>query len=285
MLRAFFKFHWGFWARPHIFTARQPTMTVPPPSMFVGALARGLAEVERARGRWVPEYAREGGRYYVPLAYELARCVERVYFRIWRGGVSAAVDKTRMFQGPYIRRENLGDPRQWFGVRDVGKAYAPGAEAEFALLADLKCLEESLGEALRRIDEAGLAAAAYAVTRLGPAEGLVAVTRAEVLRWGECREASRGVYGQPCPYFPWGGGELPDPWRVAEFIDWRREEAWDSRRVQLGEGAGGGEGLVAYAVPESAWSTLRVEFPSCSTLRSNVKIIECGGVAYVDSGF
>ena len=267
LLRMFFKFHWGFWARPYIFTARQPTMTVPPPTMLVGALARGLAEVKRARGRWVPEYAREGGRYYVPLAYELARCVERVYFRLWSGGVSAAADKTRVFQGPYIRSENLRDPSQWFGVRDVGKAYAPGAEAEFAALIREGC---PIG-----LDE--LEAAAHAVTRLGPAEGLIAVSRAEYLPWGGCGEAGGDVYRQPCPYFPWGGGELPDPWRVAKFLDWRREEAWDSRRVGLGD-----QGLVTYAVPESAWSVLRVEFPPCSTLRGSVKIVECGGVAYVD---
>jgi len=129
-----FSFHWGFWARPLILSARQPTMTVPPPTAFVGALARGLAELLRARGVWVPEYRRAEGRYHVPLALGLGRCVERVYFRLIRGGVSAAVDKTRVFQGPYIRLENLGNPAQRFAVRDLGKAYAPGAEAEFAAL-------------------------------------------------------------------------------------------------------------------------------------------------------
>jgi len=280
LLSVRFSFHWGFWARPLILSARQPTMTVPPPTAFVGALARGLAELLRARGVWVPEYRRAEGRYHVPLALGLGRCVERVYFRLIRGGVSAAVDKTRVFQGPYIRLENLRDPSQRFAVRDLGKAYAPGAEAEFAALVREGC-EIREGDARIALDASGLVAAAHAVTRLGPAEGVVAVADAAAVRWEDCGEVRDvKILDMPCPYFPWGGGELPPPWRVEKFIDWRDPRAWSDERVAIDEG-----GMVAYAVPESAWSTLRVEFPPCVTLLGGVetiKIVRCGSFVYVD---
>jgi CRISPR-associated Cas5-like protein len=280
LLSVRFSFHWGFWARPLILSARQPTMTVPPPTAFVGALARGLAELLRARGVWVPEYRRAEGRYHVPLALGLGRCVERVYFRLIRGGVSAAVDKTRVFQGPYIRLDNLRDPSQRFAVRDLGKAYAPGAEAEFAALVREGC-EIREGDARIALDASGLVAAAHAVTRLGPAEGVVAVADAAAVRWEDCGEVRDvKILDMPCPYFPWGGGELPPPWRVEKFIDWRDPRAWSDERVAIDEG-----GMVAYAVPESAWSTLRVEFPPCVTLLGGVetiKIVRCGSFVYVD---
>jgi len=280
LLSVRFSFHWGFWARPLILSARQPTMTVPPPTAFVGALARGLAELLRARGVWVPEYRRAEGRYHVPLALGLGRCVERVYFRLIRGGVSAAVDKTRVFQGPYIRLDNLRDPSQRFAVRDLGKAYAPGAEAEFAALVREGC-EVGEGDARIALDASGLVAAAHAVTRLGPAEGVVAVADAAAVRWEDCGEVRDvKILDMPCPYFPWGGGELPPPWRVEKFIDWRDPRAWSDERVAIDEG-----GMVAYAVPESAWSTLRVEFPPCITLLGGVetiKIVRCGSFVYVD---
>jgi CRISPR-associated Cas5-like protein len=273
-------FHWGFWARPLFMSARQPTMTVPPPTVFVGALARGLAELLRARGVWVPEYRRAGRQYYVPLAQSLGRCVERVYFRLMRGGVSAAVDKTRVFQGPYIRLENLRDPTQRFAVRDLGKAYAPGAEAEFAALVREGC-EVGEGDARISLDAAALVAAAHAVTRLGPAEGVVAVADVAAMRWEDCVEVRDAkVLDMPCPYFPWGGGELPPPWRTTQFLDWRDPRAWSDERIAIDEG-----GMVAYAVPESAWSTLRVEFPPCLTLLGAVeaiKIVKCGSFVYVD---
>ena len=271
-------FHWGFWARPLIMSARQPTMTVPPPTTFVGALARGLAELLRARGVWVPEYGREGGRYYVPLARWLGQCVKRVYFRVLKGGVSATVDKTRVLQGPYVSLEDLiKDPSQRFAVRDLGKAYAPGARAEFALLVREGCEIHERG--LRMLLSVGeLVAAAHSITRLGPAEGIIAVTDVTAMPWDKCVETRNArLLDQPCPYFPWDGGDPPPPWRVAEFLDWRDDRIWSNQRM-LGN-------TVTYAVPESAWSTLRVEFPPCITLLGSVKslkIVECGGLAYVD---
>ncbi|MCC6021398.1 MAG: hypothetical protein LM577_08560 [Thermoproteaceae archaeon] len=281
LLSVKFAFHWGFWARPSILSARQPTMTVPPPTMFVGALARGLAELLRARGVWVPEYRREGESYRVPLAGGLGQCVERVYFRVLKGGVSAAIDKTRVFQGPYVRLGDLIEsPSQRFAVRDLGKAYAPGTIAEFAALLREGC-KVSEGSAQVKLDARVLSAAAHAITRLGPAEGTVAVRQVDVLQWEECAEArDAAMPEQPCPYFKWSGGELPPPWRVEKFVDWKNLRVWSSERVGMDE-----SGMVAYAVPESAWSTLRIEFPPCTTLLGSVEIVECGGLAYVDPRF
>jgi hypothetical protein len=282
LLSVKFAFHWGFWARPSILSARQPTMTVPPPTMFVGALARGLAELLRARGVWVPECRREGESYRVPLAGGLGQCVERVYFRALRGGVSAAIDKTRVFQGPYVRLGDLIEsPSQRFAVRDLGKAYAPGMLAEFAALLREGC-KVSEGDARVELDARVLSAAAHAITRLGPAEGTVAVKRVDILRWEECIKAHDATtLNQPCPYFPWSGGELPPPWRVERFVSWKDPRAWSGERVRIDESE-----MVEYAVPESAWSTLRVEFPPCVTLGSDkIKIVECGGRAYVDPRF
>ena len=198
------------------------------------------------------------------------------------GGVSAAVDKTRVFQGPYIRLENLGNPAQRFAVRDLGKAYAPGAEAEFAALIEEGC-EVREGGMRIALDVDGLVAAAHSITRLGPAEGVVAVKDVAAMRWEDCGEVRDvKILDMPCPYFPWDGGELPPPWRVAEFLDWRDERVWSDQRASdlLNPQSGL---LVPYAVPESAWSPLRVEFPPCSTLPKAVKIVECGGLGYVDT--
>jgi len=166
-------------------------------------------------------------------------------------------------------------------VRDLGKAYAPGAEAEFAALIRERC-EIREGDARIPLDAGTLVAAAHAITRLGPAEGTVAVKRVDVLRWEECAETSDvKALDQPCPYFPWSGGELPTPWRVERFVSWRDERAWSGERAKINE-----SGMIAYAVPESAWSTLRVEFPPCTTLLGGtVKIVRCEGLAYVDPRF
>jgi hypothetical protein len=178
-----------------------------------------------------------------------------------------------VFQGPYIRLDNLRDPSQRFAVRDLGKAYAPGAEAEFAALVREGC-EVGEGDARISLDAAAVVAAAHAVTRLGPAEGVVAVADAAAMRWEDCVEVRDvKILDVPCPYFPWGGGELPPPWRTTQFLDWRDGRVWSDQRVQ-------GD-VVVYAVPESEWAPLRVEFPPCSTL-PKVKIVECGGLGYVD---
>jgi hypothetical protein len=291
LLRAEFAFHWGFWARPLILSARQPTMIVPPPTMFVGALARGLAELLRARGVWVPEYRREGGRYYVSLARWLGQCVERVYFRVLRGGVSAAIDKTRVFQGPYIRAKNIdkaekclplrGSQRPLcFAVRDLGKVYSPGTIAEFAaLLRDTCELRYNGTNIILSADD--LRAITHAITRLGPAEGVVTVTKVEIMNWkDECKEIhSDDVWlNQPCPYFPWSDGELPPPWGITRFLDWRKERVWTDERVYVNENE-----YITYAVPESEWSKFMIEFPPCITLRAiKVKFVECKGCVYVE---
>ena len=258
-------YHWGFWARPPIFSARQPTMTVPPPTTLVGALARGLVNLARAEGRHVPEWARKDGEYVVPLAAELSRGIEAVYYRVISGVVTALVDKNRVFQAPYVREGNvLEDPSQMFAVRDLGKAYAPGVRAEAAFLIDLEVVK-GLGGPQRLI------AAAHSITRIGPAEGVVAVTKAELTPLDECREGVNDR--EPCPYFPLKEDmELPTPWARAEFLDWRDERTWTSMRNSAGK--------VAYAVPSSSWAAAQPEFPWCATLKRRLKFIICNGRTY-----
>ena len=263
MLSVELVFAWGFWARPYFLSGRQPSMSVPPPTTLVGALARGVAAVLRAKGAAVPEYAREGGRYFVPVARDLAKCVDAVYFRLARGAVYVNVDKTRVFQAPYIREENVEeDPAQWFAVRDAGKAYAPGAEAEAAFLIDADCAD--------RICE-NLEAAAHAITRIGPVEGVVTVRRAAVHPVEECVEVELGDVDQPCPYFPAPGMQLRDPWTKAEFLDWRDPRAWTDERPAAS--------TVEYAVPGGLWTHVQAEFPSCLTLKG-LKGLKCGEWAY-----
>lgn len=255
-------FSWGFWARPYFLSGRQPSMNVPPPTTIVGALSRGIAAVLRAKGVSVPEYMREGGRYVVPIARDLGKCVDAVYFRLTKGVIYVNIDKTRLFQAPYIREENVKrDPAQWFAVRDVGKAYAPGAEAEAAFLIDLNCASRLCN---------ALEAAAHAITRLGPAEGVVAVKRVSLLPIDKCVEVELGTINQPCPYFP-ARGEPRDPWVRAEFLDWRDERTWSDERPSAG--------VVEYAVPGGVWVYAQAEFPSCLTLRG-YKGLKCGEWVY-----
>lgn len=263
MLSVDLVFHWGFWARPYFLSGRQPSMNVPPPTMLVGALARGAAAALRGKGAAVPEYAQEGGKYVVPVARDLAKCIEAVYFRLTKGFVYVNVDKTRVFQAPYIRRENVEkDPTQWFAVRDVGKAYAPGAEAEAAFIVDVDCAG--------RVCE-DLEAAAHAITRIGPAEGIVAVKRSAVHRVDDCVEVELGDVDQPCPYFPASGIQLSDPWTKAEFLDWRDPRAWTNERSAAQ--------AVEYAVPGGVWAHVQAEFPSCLTLKG-LRGLKCGERAY-----
>ncbi len=256
-----FRFHWGFWARAPIFSARQPTMSLPPPTTLVGALARGVAQLARARGVPVPEVILRGGVYEVPLAPDIAKCIAAVYYRVLEGVVTTAVDKTRYFQAPYIRGENLEDRSQWFGVRDVGKAYAPGVTAEAAFLIDADC----------PLKPKELAVAAHSITRIGPAEGVVAVERVSFTPLEECKDGLNER--EPCPYFPLRKDvELPDPWAEAEFLDWHDVRTWTSRRAEAEK--------VRYAVPVGAWAASQPEFPHCATLRGKVNFKICGGRTY-----
>ena len=265
LVRVDLKLHWGFWARPSIFSARQPTMSVPPPTTIVGAFARGLASLYRAMGLAVPEYAYVGGAPRVPLAPELGRCTDAVYFRILAGAVRVNIDKNRFFQAPYIREENLGEREQWFAVRDLGKAYAPAAAAEAALLVDVDCLAD-MG-----VEPAWLVAAGASLTRLGPTEGVVSPVKAELIPMDQCAEGATAR--EPCPYFPIGdGADIPEPWAAAQFVDWHDERAWTHMR--------GEARAVRYAVPVGAWATSQPEFPWCASLAGIIALKRCGGRTY-----
>jgi len=266
LLRADLVFHWGFWSRALTFSGRQPTMSIPPPTALVGALARGVLNVKRALGESVGEVEVAEGGIRPALVVALSKCVKSVMFRLMRGVIKTAMDKSRIFQAPYIRYENLGDVRQWFGVRDVGKAYAPGAMAEAAWLIDEECAKANLG-----IGREALAAAAASITRLGPAEGLVSVSSVDHVDLAECEEGDGGR--EPCPYFPAPeGGQPPPGWAFAEFFDWRDEAVWGWRRVEAKR--------VKYVVPSSEWAVAVAEFPWCVQLRGYVKFIKCGGRTY-----
>ncbi|MGC9052156.1 hypothetical protein, partial [Pyrobaculum sp.] len=156
---------------------------------------------------------------------------------------------------------------QWFGVRDLGKVYAPAVRGEAAYLVDVDCVEGSIG-----IGVDGLVASAHAITRVGPAEGLVTVGGGvEVYDWDKCVEAPVGkVEHLRCPYFPYSGG-LSEPWTSAEFLDWRDVRTWTDERLSAGR--------VTYAVPSGVWAEAQPEFPRCATLK-DFRFKLCGGRCY-----
>ena len=271
LLRADIVFHWGFWARAMTMSARQPTMAMPPPTTLMGALARGALNVLRPMGKAPTTEIDDPGKYRATLVADLARCVTAIGVRVVNGATRVNMDKTRLLQAPYIRQENLADPNQWRGIRDVGKAYSPATQAEATWVIDADCAEK-LG-----LSKHLLTASALSITRIGPVEALVTPIRAETIPVENCEKPTREELRTPCPYFPapHNGKTPPMGWVITEFLDWRDEKTWTRDRI--------GAGKVRYVVPIGEWATAIAEYPWCIELRNYVDMAKCGGRTYPET--
>jgi len=255
------RFHWGFWIRAPLASSRQGTYVLPPPSTLIGALAYAYFTYLRARGVIIGELLKDS---YAEYLHNFALMVDSAYFRPLDPLV-AQLDITRQFQAPYIRRENLEDPQQWFNVRPVGKVYAPNSRFEIAYVINdnfvkfheqyCRCREDYT-LALRR--------AATSIIRLGPIEGLVTIEQVEV---GDCEVGALEELDVPCPYFEIiGKWEPPVGWEIVEFSDWKDEGFWRGRiSVRMRK----------YAVPVGFNEGIVVPI-RCRTLRSgHIRALKC----------
>jgi len=258
------RFHWGFWVRTPLTSSRQGTYVLPPPSTLIGALAYAYFAYLRARGVIIGEFLRDG---YAEYLHKFALGIDAVYFRPLDPFV-AQIDITRQFQAPYIRRENLGDPQQWFNVRPVGKVYAPNSRFEVAYVVNEDfskfhnqfCDEDYLF-VLRRV--------AMSIVKLGPVEGLVTV---EEVKAEDCKMGDLEMWDVPCPYFEvFDKWTPPMGWEVAEFFDWKDEEFWRSRTSVRTR---------KYAVPAGFREGVVVPL-RCRTLRTkSIRALKCSWGEY-----
>jgi CRISPR-associated Cas5-like protein len=237
LLRVEGVFHWGFWVRQAYASARQDTLAVPPPSTLVGALASGLAAALRDLcGVGVAELKYSENIIEVPLIVELVRggAIVEVYFKILDGYGIKRTDITRQFQAPYITQEDLWNRSQWFGVRPVGRVYAPNTRFEIAYLINLTIAESVLRKMCRGIDvENLLRLAALSISRIGPVEGIVTVHKIYLDKVRPSTISS--LPSTQCPYFE-VKSDLLDKLRqvpeatLVEFWDWKQPDFWTSNR-------------------------------------------------------
>ncbi len=227
-------FSWGFWVRVPLASARQETMILPAPSTLLGTFSAGLARaLEGLCGISVGEVvsSQAGHVVLIPKLLVEGRVVREVYFRVLRGYGIRVMDLTRHLQAPYIREDNLSDIGQWRAVREVGKIYAPGMEAEAAFLIDLDALSKTifarLCGSIEIVDPVRLLVASLtSISRVGPVEGIVSPTSVNVIEVN-VPEAVEEPPNTPCPYFSLNRGSgMVTGAVIVMFWDWRDPSFW-----------------------------------------------------------
>ncbi|MGC8543131.1 MAG: hypothetical protein ACP5NQ_04260 [Vulcanisaeta sp.] len=276
--------HWGYWVRYPLASARQDIYVVPQPSTLVGMFINGLSRALNGLcGLTTPEVAKVNNDYLVPMVKLFLPSIKEVYFRVLKGWGFRVMDITRHFQGPYIRADNLSDPNQWFAVRVVGKLYAPMAHVEASYLMDI----DEFDDALRSLGcgapgEKILLAGLLSMSRIGPIEGIVTVTKALLAPVKETEGKAIKLMEEPCPYFEVKDGsklaKLGIKATVTQFWNWRSEDFWRGARTP--------SDALTYVVPLSKSSLdagVLTLFTPCALLRdiiSDVYVAEVDGHEY-----
>jgi CRISPR-associated protein Cas5a/b/c len=196
---------WGFSVRLPGVSAAQPALSLPPPTTIIGAFANPILEALR-----VPKEIGGKSRALYPIFDCILGASKAASFGLVRdveGSVGMAVMKeiTRIIGAPYktheearrIKKARFGtyeffakDLGRMLPVQALGVAYAPGALADIAWVADplmlAKCLKlGDVGELYKTLGSI----ATWGVSRLGSKEGIVAVLEGyhgdpEVIRIG-----------------------------------------------------------------------------------------------------
>jgi CRISPR-associated Cas5-like protein len=275
LARARLRFHWGFWTRLPLVTARQDTLLIPPPSTLLGAFASGLASVLRdicdnPYGELKVTMEEGMNIIEIPLLRELVkgRVVREVFFKVVEGFGVKNVDLSRVFQAPYVNLENIEkDWRRWsYAVRTTGKVYAPLMNCEIAYLIEKRALLNLAEKLCPGVDDTRLILASLlSLSRLGSVEGIVTAERVELIPDVECEELEESP-SSPCPYFAITNDMLREVAEtrsvaIVNFWDWRNESFWHSPRH--------GMNTIPYVIPVDAWyleSGIIPLFKSCNLI-------------------
>ena len=275
LARARLRFHWGFWTRLPLVTARQDTLLIPPPSTLLGAFASGLASVLRdicdnPYGELKVTMEEGMNIIEIPLLRELVkgRVVREVFFKVVEGFGVKNVDLSRVFQAPYVNLENIEkDWRRWsYAVRTTGKVYAPLMNCEIAYLIEKRALLNLAEKLCPGVDGTRLILASLlSLSRLGSVEGIVTAEGVELISDVECEELEESP-SSPCPYFAITNDMLREVAEtrsvaIVNFWDWRNESFWYSPRH--------GMNTIPYVIPVDAWyleSGIIPLFKSCNLI-------------------
>ena len=191
---------WGFSVRAPGTSAGGSSLSLPPPSTVVGAIARGVA----LNKRWGEVYGREA----YSTAYKLARHLLAAGAGLLEGFVAPYASTMRFLSIPYLRRENRRNVNLWFSAQAFGLVAAGDSRLCLAAV-----FSESIAEEGVRLRD--LEAAAWSIIYLGAKEGLVSVEEAGAT---EVEESTGGITGY---YLP------------ADAVDYVRHsvllKAWDPR--------------------------------------------------------
>ncbi len=291
LARARLSFHWGFWTRLPLVTARQDTLLIPPPSTLLGAFASGLASVLRdicgnPYGELKVTMEEGVNIIEIPLLRELVegRVVREVFFKVVEGFGVKNVDLSRVFQAPYVNLENIErDWRRWsYAVRTTGKVYAPLMNCEIAYLIEKRALLNLAEKLCPGVDGTKLVLASLlSISRLGSVEGIVTAERVELIPDVECEKLEESP-STLCPYFAITNDMLREVAEtrsvaIVNFWDWRNESFWYSPRH--------GINTIPYVIPVDAWyleSGIIPPFKSCNLIDGVLRRIGRG--VYVVKG-
>lgn len=169
---------WGYSVKVPNTSASQPSLSLPPPTTLVGAVAYGVLKLQ---GR-DQETEISGGRL-TNFAEKLWSAT--VYSGASLNGFGAPImDISKYIIRIYQRKANRDRPEYQLGAIPTGKVYVTGE-----IRALLGFHEERLSKIVEKFDEV-LPKASYLVTRLGAKESIVSV---EEVKWGYSKVLGREV--------------------------------------------------------------------------------------------
>ncbi|NPA71107.1 MAG: hypothetical protein GXO26_09905, partial [Crenarchaeota archaeon] len=182
------KYHWGYWIRAALSSAREATHLVPLPctiyGAFTGCIGRTIQTIYKVNNAEVKIVNNE---LILEWPYILKESIIAIYVRLDNGHCIAINDITRHFQGPYIRLENIANPQMRFGVRPTGKVYAPCSTFTIKIVVNMEKFKEVirniLKEDVKNSDiERILLTSALSITRIGSLESVVTVDNVKILK-------------------------------------------------------------------------------------------------------
>ncbi len=254
------KYHWGYWIRAALSSAREATHLVPLPctiyGAFTGCIGRTIQTLYKISEAEVKTTSNE---LVLQWPYMLKESILAIYVRLDDGHCIAINDITRHFQGPYIRLDNIANPQMRFGVRPTGKVYAPCSTYTIKIVIDVErsreVIENVLKKTLKDSDIEGiLLTSALSITRIGSLESVVTVDKVNILKANievvdenlvkmykkQHLQYAFEIAGDLTSYFQ-NHDTITRFWTMISVPDWKCSEYWYIRRRLVRN--------VTYAVP------------------------------------
>ncbi|MEM2689995.1 MAG: type I-A CRISPR-associated protein Cas5a [Nitrososphaerota archaeon] len=233
------EFHWGYWIRVPFTSKAQPTLSLPPPTTLIGALASGLVKEGLIKD---PEGKRVSGEIITTRVKTKSRRRDKIDFRspaslldealiaasaaLTNGRKAFMMDDlskyvTLLFQekipeevdGEKIPRRYL--PKYRAGAINCGKVYYPSGPIDIVFLFDAQRLEEIIcDDPVRALIEAS-----WSINRIGSKESLV-IVRNVAFRKLEESDIAKGIVMTRF-YFPSRAGRVLSGDYYTEVF-WRR---------------------------------------------------------------